>query len=721
MARLPSQCDSHTSGPLVLVALVSLIALALLAGVVVPGAATGDAGAGDALVAGSEAATQPHAATTSATQTEDTDTIRLENRLFLTDEAGTVGVTTQATIPDRVTELEVTLLSATDAPVDAEGFERVDGSDRDGSVWAWDGQTATPSLTYAMAANDTVDHDGPIAAGGAYRFVDAGDWALVQTPRTAAAWSYTGEFSGQVRLERETGVDGEGVASQSMAFLGPHEELRYEDRHRLIVPEAADLAAEPAAVFQAFDEAGTALGTDPSGDAVFAVAAPTGDVSWGIRGIQTGNADLWVRDEEPVDSAEDVWTHEYVHTRQSYRAEASGAWFTEGSATYYAALFALDRGDADFDDFERTLAGGEREPAASSVLADPATWSGNAEYTKGALVAGELDRRIRVASDGAASLATVLRTLNDAPEPIANRDVLDAVESAAAAGGDETAATEVRATAERLTTTSDAPATWGREAHAEAFGETPARIGYGLDADGVQATGAFRDRSVERDPVELVTNETLALSVRVSNTGGSAGSYDLTLRVDGESVETREGTVEPGEETSVRFERAFTEPGEHEVRVGSETLSVVVTEPAPALVRGAAADRDAIEAGESVRVTATIGNDAAIPAGGTVDFLVDGTVLASERVELDANDETTVARDLTPDASATSGPVTVRVVGPVDEASTTVGVTGSDPFGGVTDGDVPGFGLAITLVAVLATLAVLASGVFGVQGGRRRE
>ncbi|WP_418286092.1 hypothetical protein [Halorubrum sp. DTA46] len=758
MTRLLSRRDSRASGPLVLVAVASLIAVALLVGVVVPGAASVVPGATDVSTAGPErgehpvsaaeaatrsavlgpsdavasprgpgsprdAAASRTGATTAATQTEDTDAIHLENGLSLTDDPGTVGVTTRAEIPDRVTELEVTLYSATDAPIDAEGFERVDDADRDGSVWAWDGRTDSPSLTYAMAANDTVENDdgGPIAAGGTYRFVDAGEWALVQTPRTAAAWSYTGRFSGQVRLERETVVDGEGVASQSMAFLGPYEERVHEDRYRLIIPETADLTVDPDAVFSAFEGAETALGSDPAGGAVFAVAAPTGDVSWGVRGLQTGDADLWVRDGEPVDSADDVWTHEYVHTRQSYRAEASGAWFTEGSATYYAALFALDRGDVDFDDFERTLARGEREPGASAVLADPSTWSGNAEYVKGALVAAELDRRIRLASDGSASLATVLRELNDAPEPIANRDVLGAVESAAASGGDEDAAAEVRATAERLTSTSQTPTTWDRAAHAEAFGETPARIGYGLDADGVQATGAFRNRSVERDPVELVANETLALSVGVSNTGGSTGSYDLTLRVDGESVAERNGTVEPGGETAVRFERAFREPGEHEVRVGSETLSVVVTEPAPVLVRGVTADRDAVEAGESVRVTATVGNDAAIPAEGVVEFVADGAVLATERVRLDATAETTVSRDLALDASGGSGPVTVRVVGPVDEASATVDVAGGVPLGGVTDGEVPGFGPATALVAVLSALAVLASGVPSVRNGRRRE
>ena len=642
-----------------------------------------------------------------ATSTDDTDTIHLRNGLFTTDEPGTVGVETRVEIPDRVTAFEVTLLSANDADVDADGFERTLDGDSDDEVWAWDGETETPSLTYAMDVNETVDGEGPLGTGGTYRFVDAGDWALVQTPRTAAGWSYTGTFSGQVRLDRETVVDGEGAASQTMAFLGPHETHVHDGvdgQYRLIVPDAAEPVATPAAVFAAFDDAAAALRVGAVDDEVFAVAAPTGDVSWGVRGLQTGDADLWVRDEESTDTPDDVWTHEYVHTRQSYRAAASGRWVTEATVTYYAALFALERGAVDFDAFERTLARGEREPDASSVLEDPDRWAENADYTKGSLVAGELDRRIRLATDGGASLATVLRSLNDADTPIANADILDAVEAAVAEGGDDDAAAEIRAEAERLTTTRAAPETWDRAAHAEAFGETPARVGYALADDGVRASGEYRDRPVDRDPVELVAGETLDLSVLVSNTGGTAGKYDLSLTVDGESVADRSGSIDPDNETVERFEHAFTEPGEYEVRIGSQTLAVAVTEPAPVLVRDVATDPTSVDAGETVRATATVANDAGIPAGADVEFLVDGAVVEAERVTLDANAETTVARDLRIDEGARSGPVTVSVVGPVDEASTTVEVAGE----GITGGAVPGFGPALAVIALLTAGTALA-------------
>jgi len=200
--------------------------------------------------------------------------------------------------------------------------------------------------------------------------------------------------------------------------------------------------------------------------------------------------------------------------------------------------------------------------------------------------------------------------------------------------------------------------------------------------------------------------------VLVSNTGGAAGSYDLTLTVDGEPVDERSGSVDPGAETFERFEHEFAESGEHELRIGSETLTVAVTEPAPVLVRGVAAAPASVAAGESVRVTATVANDAGIPAGSEVEFLVGSDVVGTESVRLDANAEMTAERDVRIDGGVESNPVTVSVVGPVDEASATVEVEGSGVIDGATDNTVPGFG------PVVAALAALTAGVALARRGR---
>jgi len=296
----------------------------------------------------------------------------------------------------------------------------------------------------------------------------------------------------------------------------------------------------------------------------------------------------------------------------------------------------------------------------------------------------------------------------------ADADAETTASGAATEGADAETAASVRAEAERLTTARETAETWDRAAHAEAFGETPARVGYALAADGVRATGEYRDRPVLRDPVELVAGETLALDVAVANTGGAAGEYDLALTVDGETADSRSGSVAAGDAGTETLEHAFAEPGEYAVRVAGERLSVVVSEPAPPSVRGVSTDADRVTAGDSVRVTATVANDAGLPAGGDLAFRVDGETVAAAPVRLDSGGETTVARPVTLGEPAGSGgtnggdrEVTVSVAGPADEASTTVTVGGDGPVGGATDDGAPGLGPVVAVIALIAAAGLL--------------
>jgi len=641
---------------------------------------------------------------------DDADTIRLRTTLRRTDSPGEYAARTRAELPDRVTGLEVTLPPAA-RDVRADGFDRT--GDR---TWAWDGETADPRLDYRMPANRTADRDDPLSAGGSYLFVGVGDWALVQPPAVGAGWEWTG--GGTVRLARETAVDGEGVAGGAMAFLGPHR-LHTREAHgqafRLVVPAAADLDEPPGAVLGALSEAADDLRVGDRDPAVLFVAAPTGRVEWAVLGLQIGPADAWVRDDERLDEPESVWLHEYVHTRQDYDPAASGRWFTEASATYYALLLTLDRGGIDFETFRAALARGEESPAADAVLADPATWRGDANYLKGALVAGELDRRLRLATDGGASLAAVFRGLNAAGSADADRFLELVGEAAAAGDGDGNGAGgdggTVRARAERLTTTRETATAWDGDAHAAAFGRPPARIGHAFADDGpVRVVGPYRDRPVARDPVVLVPGETLVVAIAATNAGGTAGEYDLTLAVDGERVAERSGRLPAGETTVERFERAFDRPGEYALSVGGLRLSVVVVEPATPAVTGLSVEPDRVTAGDTVTVRATVENAAGIPGERTVTVAVDGEPAGAETVRLDAGGRRTVT--LTPTLAA-AGEATVAV----GTRSRTVTVEPRTPTPGAPGESAPGFGVAAGLLALAAAATAIAAVARG-RGGR---
>jgi PGF-CTERM protein len=639
-----------------------------------------------------------------------TATIHVRNHLRQVAPAGEYGVRTRVEIPDRVVELRLRIPDrATD--VSADGFTR-----ENATTWAWDERTERPSLEYRMPANRTIEDGGPLQGDGSYLFVDVGEWAIVNPPQV----QLRAQSVAPVRFERENVVAGEGAASDSMAYLGPFEEhVRSANgqRFRLIVPERADLASSPDAILGTLDHASGALRVGDRDAEVFVIAAPTSDVGWGVRGLQSGPADMWVRDAEPVDAPTDVWTHEYVHTRQGYRTTASGRWTIEAAATYYAALFALERGDIDFATFQRTLRRGERDPQAGATLSQPATWRNDANYWKGALVVGEIDRRIRLATDGEDTFTSVLRELNAAEEPATNDDLLAAV---AAAGG-----SDVRTAARSFTTTDRAPTAWDRDAHDAAFGTLPARIGYSIaDPDAVRVTGEYRNRTVDRNPVRLVVGETLRLRVSVSNDGGTAGDYDLAVRVDGDAVATRTGRLAADEGTIETVEHRFEEPGTHDLTVGGQSLQVSVSDPASVSVHDLTADPETVARGETVAVTAAVENAASIPAAGSLTLRVNGDATETREVRLDAGERNEIRFEVTP---ADSGETTIELGGERATITVTDGGTGSVP-GEPTAGDataddsadpgsgplpsteegVPGFGPAVAVIALLlaATLFV---------------
>ncbi|AUX08094.1 putative glycyl aminopeptidase [Halalkaliarchaeum desulfuricum] len=640
---------------------------------------------GPALLIGDDGIVDP------ARSTDDDITMRTQLRQV--DLAGEYGATTRFAVPDRVSRIEVTL------PTEAKSVEATGFETDDGTTYEWDGSTDEPWLRYRVDANRTSE-PGPLAGDGDHLFVDTDEWGLVRVPNLRVGWGWRGA---DVRLHRETAVDGEGAAGDVVAYLGPGEEHVREahgQRFRLVVPEAADMEEPPEAVLDAFADGSDALRVGSRDPSVFVVAAPTDDVAWAVRGLQTGPADMWVRDLERLDDPENVWMHEYVHSRQGYQANPSARWFTEGSATYYAALLTLERGDVDFDTFRRVLARGERSPQSGSVLADPTTWQNNADYTKGALVAGEVDRRVRLATDGEATLATVFRGMNARDEPVDGAAVLGLVDDA---GG-----SAVAAEADRFTTTEAVPSMWDREAHDEAFGRLPARIGYSIAADdAVRASGSYRDRPVAREPVVLVTGETLELAVEIENTGGTGGEYDLTMVEDGRVIESRDGRIGAGETITERFEREFDSTGDHEINVGGERLSVVVREPAEPTVVDVDVSPAAFTLGETATVTATVRNDARLPARGTFAVAVDGEEREPREVFLDVDGVETLEWAIQPEHD---GEVTVRV----GDRSRTISVsptpTPTEP--GETATRTPGFGPATAVIAIAAViLAVL---------GRRR-
>ncbi len=685
------------------IVLATLLVAALVGGVATP-VATASTGA-DRTIAGGN---------TTTTAASDADSLGAEVRLHqLSERPGRIAVELRYATPDRLESLEVQLLD--DPTVEStEGFTT--GSD---GTLTWDGRTDDPTATYTLAVNRTLDESGPIAGSGSYTFVDTGEWALVQQPRLSHRWS----SRGAVEIARETTVDGPGAAGGRIAFLGEHETVTHEahgQRFELIVPDAATMAEEPEDVFDSLSHASDALRVDDRDDRVFLVAAPTGDVNWGVRGLQTGDADGWVRDSERLDEPSNVWIHEYVHTRQDYEPTEQTKWFTEASATYYAALFALEQDRIEFDRFRNRLSAGRNSRYADAVLSEPSTWPDGTNYDKGALAAAEIDRRLRLATDSGATLQTPFRRMNERADPVEQTDFLSTIGDA---GGEDP-----RSAARRYTETSDAPALWSADDHEEAFGQLPARISYelpGVDSpEAIRVDGEYRQRAIGGErPITLVTGERLSLDAIVRNDGGTEGSYDAALRVDGSVVDRRTGRLDADAGRTLTFNRTFDEPGEYELSVGGAELPVTVRESAAARVTDVALDRDRLRPGENVTVTATVTNDADYPGRATVTVSADGERRAERDVLLDAEEQRSVDVSLSFESagsyrlsvddgrSRSESTVSVAKSGSIDGRAGDGGWTSGDGWaGGWPWGDA-----LVNGIAVVAALALLGGGAYALR------
>jgi len=651
------------------------------------------------------------AATSGATQTDDGDVIRqTQTYARVPEEPGEVAVTLTYEVPDRVVDLE-THVPAAATVTETEGFERVNES-----VYEWDEATDPATISYRINPNQTIEKSGPEGAEGRYLSVDTGDWALLTRSLTPTRWRYTGQEP--VRYNRTVRTAGPGAAGEEVVYLGEvatFEETAHNQTFTLAVPERATMTASPISVLDSMANASNALRVGDRDEQVFVVAAPSGAVEWGVEGYQIGDADMWVQSGQSLDTANNVWLHEYVHSRQAYETTRETRWTVEGWATYYAAVLTLEQDRIGFDEFRAQLATGGRPVYSDVALTDRSSWTNDANYRKGALVAGRTDVHIRSATDRNQTLQTVFQSLNGYRDPVTQSQFLTEVEAAGGASVRNTTATE--------TETTVAVTMWNETTHRRLFGSIPARIGYGLPP--VDRTDAYRADSIYRsnasvggsEPVRLATNETLAVDAVVENAGGETGAYNVTLAVNKTVVAAKQGQIEPGARTDVEVTHTFADPGRYVVSVDGDTVTVVVSEPAAAGVTDVTASPRELRQGGRVDVAATVANENDIPGTAAIAFRRDDVVFAEQRLYLPPQATTTVTRTITLDEpgtvslSAGDGRTTtaVNVIVLTETAEPTPAPTSTETTTdtGTTTAEGDGFtafmaGLAVVLAALIA-------------------
>lgn len=614
--------------------------------------------------------------------------LTMTQRLDLTPgDPGRIRVTHVFSVPEGVTSVETTVPEG--ATVRAtEGFEGAGGR-----RYRWDGETARATITYTTRVNETVELGGPEGFEGRYLFADAGEWALVRRPQTSVNWAWQG--TEPVGYVREATTVGPGYVGEAVVYMGRHRthtRTAHGQRFRLVVPRRASLAESPDAVLDALADASDRLRVGDRDETVHVVAAPTTGVSWGVRGLQFGDAALWVRDEEQLGVPDNTWLHEYTHARQAFETRKTGRWLTEATATYYSSLLAFEGGHVRYDEFRDFLAFGARRPQSDAVLSAPATWDNAANYWKGALVVGALDRRIRLGTDRTRSFGTVFSRLNDRQEPVNGTAFAAAVRSVA---GPDTAAS-----ASSLTTTGRVPETWTAAEHEAAFATPPARFTYrfgGAGTETVRVTGPYRNVTLGGSSVTVYAGETVTATTTVRNAGGATAAYEQSFAVGAGVRETVSGRLGPGETATHTVTYMPQATGRHTLRFGTDAVEVRVFEPATASIANVTVDPLRLDGPGTTTVTVTVANEFGVPARRGVTVTRDGQSVASETVFLEPGARRTL-----------SVPVELQSTGKhrigVADAGSATAVVG-DSGGGAT-GVGPGFGPLVALFGlVLAGLA----------------
>ncbi|MBA7713512.1 hypothetical protein ES703_122515 [subsurface metagenome] len=169
------------------------------------------------------------------------------------------------------------------------------------------------------------------------------------------------------------------------------------------------------------------------------------------------------------------------------------------------------------------------------------------------------------------------------------------------------------------------------------------------------APAAFSVTNLSVTPLEVEPGETVTIAVLVANTGGEAGSYQVTLVINDLVEATKEVTVRAGLSKEVTFSVTREEADTYTVTVvdglsDSFTVVSVVVLPEPAdfsVSYLSVSPRLEVEPGETVTITMLVANTGGESGSYTVVLKIDGVKEADESVTIAAGESQDVSFSVT--------------------------------------------------------------------------
>jgi hypothetical protein len=274
----------------------------------------------------------------------------------------------------------------------------------------WDGRSKSLRTSFVPA--------GDPAADGTLR-VQGGDWAFGPVPPLVVAWIPEGSdrmhqiepFEDSARPRVDVSAENGGYVGEKYALVGTVRSQRVETVNgtvRLLVPGDVSTRVDSDAIPPALSSIAAEFddGGGPTDAVVFVLPSTVRPGGATFLSADEG----WVNADSALHTANNVWFHEYVHTRQQFELGPRMGWFEEASAEYFGARLATETGYASNVDRELYWLGRTR---TESTLTRPSTWTDSSvPYHRGALVLATLDDEIRTRTDSERSLENVFRQLN---------------------------------------------------------------------------------------------------------------------------------------------------------------------------------------------------------------------------------------------------------------------------------------------------------------------
>lgn len=328
----------------------------------------------------------------------------------------------------------------------------------------------------------------------------------------------------------------------------------------LVLPAGVDTWSSPGDIANRTAEAAATIDVGNDGERRYVLAAPHLGPRLGntTSGLTSPAGSRWVkyRSQLPIHNVWGPPVHEYVHTTAGFAGRSDRVIF-EGYPTFRAANTSLQQGYGDYDHFRNVLEAGRTVTDGEE----------NAAYYRGVLIFAALDRRIRIASDGANSTADVAARMRNHSGEIGTNDFEEMVAAESTDAVGQLAADWV--------TSDSRPDTWSLEDHQSVYGPVPDPE---YETASIATSSTRGTTTIDSSgPVAVRQNATVAFELSVTNEGDATASYRTYLRAfdgtpyDGpipEIYDAANGTVAPTGRATATLTHRFESTGHRPVEVG---------------------------------------------------------------------------------------------------------------------------------------------------------